>query len=86
MADYALNENDMKALKVRSAKKEELRLEQECLSVKDRIEDLEWRIEGDDGASVDGLMNERQRALDKLRETRRELFLVREQLVDMGVR
>lgn len=86
MADYALSENDMKVLRVRSAKKEELRLEQECLSIKDRVEDLEWRIEGADDISAENLMNERQRALDKLRETRRELFLVREQLVDMGVR
>jgi len=74
----------VRATRVRETKKLWLRLEQECFSIQDRIRDIEWRIEGDDGSSVENLMSERQRALDKLRETRREMYSAREQLVDMG--
>lgn len=66
-------------------RKEELRLEAECVSIQDRINDLQWRIEGADDYAISGLMHERQRAIDKLRETRRELYAVKEQLVDLGV-
>ena len=79
----------VRGAKIVSLKKEELRLEQECVSIQDRIADVQWRIEGqDDLGSYDGtsLMNERQRAIDKLRETRKELFEVREELIEMGAR
>ena len=74
-----------KRAKVIGMRKEELRLEAECVSVQDRINDLQWRIEGADEFSSDTLMHERQRALDKLRETRRELYGVKEGLVEEGV-
>lgn len=64
--------------------KAELKLEAECVSIQDRINDLQWRIEGADDFAIEGLMNERQRALDKLRETRREMYIVKEQIIDAG--
>lgn len=66
-------------------RKEELRLEAECVSIQDRINDLQWRIEGADDYAIADLMHERQRAIDKLRETRKELYAVKEKLVDYGV-
>lgn len=71
--------------KVITLRKEELRIEAECVSIQDRISDLQWRIEGADEYAIESLMHERQRAIDKLRETRRELYAVKEQLVDAGV-
>lgn len=65
----------VKGTKIILLKKEELRLEQACVSIQDRIADVQWRIEGQD-ESFDGadLMDERQRAIDKLRETRRNCW------------
>lgn len=84
--DNKLPEGAVRNARVVELKKEELRLEHECLSIQDRIKDLNWRIEGADVEDIGDLMNERQRALDKLRETRRELYAVREKLVDLGAR
>ena len=67
-------------------KKSKARFEQEVSSIRDRVRDIEWRVEGM-GAQEDigNLLNERQRALDKLRETQRELLVVREQLIEAGI-
>lgn len=70
--------------KVSTLLKSQLRLEAECVSIQDRISDLQWRIEGADDFAIEGLMHERQRALDKLRETRREMYAVKEQIIDAG--
>lgn len=74
----------MKAAKLIEYKKRELRIEAECVSIQDRINDLQWRIEGADDYDVTELMHERQRALDKLRETRRELYAAKELVVEAG--
>ncbi len=72
--------------KIMDLKKSKVRLEQEVSSIRDRVRDIEWRIEGSaDGEGYNSLMNERQRALDKLRETQKELLVVREQLIEAGV-
>lgn len=79
----ALAERVRKA-KFLELKKSELRFEAECMSIQDRINDLQWRIEGADDFAIEGLMNERQRAIDKLRETRREMYAVKEQIIEFG--
>lgn len=67
-------------------KKTKARLEQEVSSIRDRVRDIEWRVEGmSSGDDISSLLNERQRALDKLRETQRELLVVREQLIEAGI-
>lgn len=74
---------DVQSKKIMDLKKSRVRYEQEISSIRDRIRDIEWRIEG--GEAVDNLMNERQRALDKLRETQKDLLNVREQLIEVGM-
>jgi len=66
-------------------KKDRLKLSQEVTSIRDRVRDIEWRIEVDEGldqASIQDLFNERQRALDKMRQTQAELLKVEEELVE----
>lgn len=70
--------------KIIDLKKSKVRFEQEVSSIRDRVRDIEWRIEGGDNINHEQLMNERQRALDKLRETQKELLLVKEQLIEAG--
>ncbi len=66
-------------------KKQRVRSEQEISSIRDRIRDIEWRIEGAGNHDVaDKMMDERQRALDKLRATQVELLTVRERLIELG--
>lgn len=71
--------------RITDLKKSRVRLEQEVSSIRDRVRDIEWRIEGGEGGDYKDLMNERQRALDKLRETQKELLAIREKLIEMGV-
>jgi len=86
MADV-VNEvvKSMKGKKSVELKKLKVRLEQEVSSIRDRVRDIEWRIDGIDNGDINHLMNERQRALDKLRETQKELLVVKEQLIEEGV-
>lgn len=72
--------------KLNDLKKARVRLEQEVQSIRDRVADIQWRIDGSEfNYPVDTLLHERQRAIDKMRETQKELLLVREELIDMGV-
>lgn len=68
-------------------KKSRARLEQEIASIRDRVRDIEWQLDGTDTtpAGFENLISERQRALDKLRQTQKELLSVREQLIEEGV-
>ena len=66
-----------------SRRSQELRYEID--SVRDRVRDIEWRFVHCDpyGPERDAMMNERQRALDKLRKTKEELLNLG--LSDIGV-
>lgn len=74
-----VKQNNLKELKIA-----EVRLEHEVSSIDDRVRDIRWRIEGGDDFEVSKLMDELQRAQDKLRETKRELLAVREDIIRQG--
>ncbi len=74
----------VKNKKVIELKKLEVRLEHEVSSIQDRVSDLRWRIEGADDYQTNDLMDEHQRALDKLRQTKKELLEVREDIIEAG--
>lgn len=69
--------------KIIDLKKLRVRLEEEVVSIRDRIRDIEWRIDGT-SQPPQALMDERQRALDKLRATQKDLLGVREDLIEQG--
>lgn len=86
MSDFKKAITNVTNVQIIDLKKSKARLEQEVASIRDRVRDIEWRVEGmGSGDDISNLLNERQRALDKLRETQRELLVVREQLIEAGI-
>lgn len=79
--------NIMPAALERASLKKELELEHEVQSIETRIKDLEWQMSRAEAGALEDqlthLASERRRALDKLRETRRELLQVRLDLLEV---
>ena len=70
---------------IKELKKAKARYEQDIVSIRDRVRDIEWSLDCDMNQSkYESLLTERKRALDKLRETQKDLLEITEILIEEG--